>query len=438
MLSRLSDTRSTTERMRVDFPYYDIASVDVPDANLIGVFEPPYVVPSALAKELMLNAFANPIGCPPIREAARDAQRALIITDDYTRKTPVRGILEFLLPELEAAGIPREATTILVALGTHRPMTDAEMEAKFGRDICRLYDIVNHDWRDEEQLLDCGETESGIPIRVNRLVDTNDFIFGIGQIVPHRIAGFSGGGKIIQPGICGTETTAETHWRSALYPGRDILGVADNPVRREIEKVAVGVGLSGVANAVCDADGNVIDVFVGDPVAAHRAGAVLSSAVYGFEFPEPADILIIDSYPMDIELWQGAKALYAGELAVKKDGVAILVSPCPEGVSQAHDLILQEGYRPSQETIDLVQTGSIRDKIVAAHLVRVGRVIQDNGTGILVSPGIPPEHKERLGFLHAPTTQAALDLAFGIKGRDASVMAIRRGGTSLPLLAVKR
>lgn len=425
--------------MRVDFPYYnDISPFDVPDANLIGIYEPPHVEPSASEEELILSAFADPIGYPSIREAAAGAESALVITDDYTRKTPVRGILRVLLGELESAGIPHEKVTILVALGTHRPMTDSEITAKFGPDIPRLYDIVNHDWRDEDRLVDCGETESGIPIRVNRLVNEHEYIFGIGQIVPHRIAGFSGGGKIIQPGICGAETTAETHWRSALYPGREILGVADNPIRLGIEQVAASVGLSGVANAVCDADGNVIGVFVGDPVAAHRAGARLSSMVYGFEIPEPADILIIDSYPMDIELWQGAKALYAGELALKKDGVAILLSPCPEGVSQAHGLILEEGYRPSRETISLVESGVIRDKIVAAHLARVGRVIRDNGKGILVSPGICPENKERLGFLHASSPREALDLAFGLKGRDASVLVIRKGGTALPIPPVLR
>ena len=210
--------------------------------------------------------------------------------------------------------------------------------------------------------------------------------------------------------------------------------MADNPIRQGIEQVAASARLSGIANAVCDADGSVIDVFVGDPVAAHRAGAALSRLVYGFEFPEPADILIIDSYPMDIELWQGAKALYAGELAVKNDGVAILVSPCPEGVSQTHDLILQEGYRSSRETISLVEAGVIRDKIVAAHLARVGRVIRDNGAGILVSPGICCEQKRRLGFIHAASPQEALNTAFGMKGRDASVLVIRKGGTALPVL----
>jgi nickel-dependent lactate racemase len=408
----------------------------VPDANLIGVYEPPHVEAAAPETALISRAFDNPIGRPPVRRAASDARNALVVTDDYTRNTPVRSILDRLLGELDAAGVPADKTTILVALGTHRPMTDLEMEAKFGKEILGRYRVVNHEWRNEDQLIDLGETEDGIPIRVNGLVNDADFIIGIGQIAPHRIAGFSGGGKIIQPGICGAETTAETHWRSALHPGGEILGVADNPTRLGIEQVAARVGLWGIANAVCDADGQLIDLFVGHPVAAHRAGARLSSRVYGFELPEPADILLIDSYPMDIELWQAAKALYAGELAVKKDGVAILVSPCPEGVSQAHPSILQEGYRPSRETISLVESGAIRDKIVAAHLVRVGCVIRDDGSaGILVSPGISPEQKERLGFLHASSPQEALDLALGIKGPDASVIVIRKGGSALPIMS---
>lgn len=421
--------------MRIDFPYYsDIPAFDVPERNLIGVFEPPSVDPSAPADKLIRRAFENPVASAPISELARGSARALIIADDYTRKTPVRAILHSLLPELNKAGIRSESISILIALGTHRPMTNGEIRAKFG-DIRRSCEIRNHEWQNEEQLADYGVTEQGTPIRVNRAVDEADFIIGIGQIVPHRIAGFSGGGKIIQPGICGAETTAETHWRSAMYPGSEILGIADNPIRLEIEWVAERVGLSAIANAVCDAEGQVINVFLGHPVAAHRAGAELSKEVYGFEIPEPADILVIDSYPMDMELWQGAKALYAGELAVKKGGVSILVSPCPEGVSRTHHLILQEGYWHSRDTISMVESGRIADKLVAAHLVRVGRVIRDNGVGILVSPGICRSDTEKLGFLYASTPQEALDIAFGIKGHDASVLVIRKGGTALPLMA---
>lgn len=421
--------------MRVDFPYYrTVSALDVPDANLLAVCRPGEIEPSAPADELIAGAFANPIGSPPIRELASGKKNALIITDDYTRKTPVREILLQLIPELEAAGIARGKITILVALGTHRPMTDAETLAKFGEDIRRDFRILNHEWRNEDALVDLGVTEAGTPIRVNRAVIEADFVFGIGQIVPHRIAGFSGGGKIIQPGICGEETTAQTHWHSALYPGSEILGIADNPIRLEIETVAERVGLAAIANAVCDADGRLIGMFVGHPVGAHRAGAELSKKVFGVEIPEPGDILVIDSYPMDIELWQGAKALYAGELAVKKGGVAILISPCPEGVSQTHHLILEEGYRHSWDTIELVERGRIKDKIVAAHLVRVGRVIRDNGIGILVSQGISREDTEKLGFRYASNPQEALDMAFEIKGRDASVLVIQQGGTALPII----
>lgn len=421
--------------MRVDFPYYnDIPGLDIPDDNLIGVYQPSHVRSDISPRGIIANAFANPISSPTICELASGKKRVLILADDYTRQTPVREILECLIPELDAAGVRRIDITILVALGTHRPMTDAERVSKFGADICAHFRIVNHEWQNEDALVDLGVTQAGTPIRVNRAVTEADFIFGMGQIVPHRIAGFSGGGKIIQPGICGEETTAQTHWRSALYPGSEVLGVADNPVRLEIESVAEKVGLSAIANAVCDPDGRLVGMFVGHPVKAHRAGAELSRQVYGIHIPESGDILVLDSYPMDIELWQGAKALYAGELAVKKNGVAILISPCPEGVSKAHSLILEEGYRHSQETISLVESGRIRDKIVAAHLVRVGRVIKDNGTGILVSKGISRADTGKLGFRYAATPQEALDMAFDIKGRDASVLVIRKGGTALPVI----
>lgn len=421
--------------MRIEFPYYaNIAGLDIPDENLLGVYQPPVSAPPRPAAEIIEQAFANPIGSPPICDLAAGKRRVLILTDDYTRKTPVKKILDRLIPEMESAGVRREDITIMVALGTHRPMTDDERTTKFGEGICRTLKIVDHDWQDEANLVDYGVTDSGTPVRVNRAVQDADLILGIGQILPHRIAGFSGGAKIIQPGICGAETTAETHWRSALYSGAEILGVADNPVRREIEQVAQRVGLAAIANAVCDSDGNLLGMFVGHPVAAHRAGAELSRKVYGVAIPEPVDILVIDSYPMDIELWQGAKALYAGELAIKKGGVSILVTPCPEGISKTHGLILKEGYRRSHDTISMVESGRITDKIVAAHLVRVGRVIRDNGIGILVSPGIGCADTEQLGFRYASDAQAALGMAFEIKGRNASVLVMKHGGTSLPIV----
>ena len=151
-------------------------------------------------------------------------KKVLIVVDDYTRTTPVQKILPRLISELEEAGIKPSGIKILVALGTHRPMTEEEIVKKFGKDIPKRYPILNHPWWDSSQLTYCGETEKGTPIFVNRMVKEVDFILGIGQIVPHRVSGFSGGGNIIQPGICGEETTGKTHWLSAQFQRTGDLG----------------------------------------------------------------------------------------------------------------------------------------------------------------------------------------------------------------------
>ena len=112
------------------------------------------------------------------------------------------------------------------------------------------------------------------------MVQEVDFIVGIGQIVPHRVSGFSGGGNIIQPGICGEETTGKTHWLSAQFTGREILGKIENPVKEEIERVAQKVGLKWIINTIQDGSGRLVEVVAGDPIQAYREGARRSLEVY--------------------------------------------------------------------------------------------------------------------------------------------------------------
>lgn len=279
-----------------------------------------------------------------------------------------------------------------------------------------------------------GETPSGIPIHVNKLVQEADFIMGMGHIVPHRVAGFSGGGKIVQPGICGPATTDKTHWISAKYPGEEIMGKADNPVRREIEAVAKQVGLRFLINAVQDGKGRLAGLFSGDPTMVYARGTELARELYGVKAPAKADIVVIDSYPADLELWQAAKGVYAAGLAVADGGVVILVTPCPEGVATTHPEVEKLGYKTYDEVNALVEAGEITDLTVAAHLVHVGEVIKGKATGIMVSPGIDRKTAEHLGFRYAATPQEALDMAFAIKGGGAGVAVFHNGGEVLPVV----
>ena len=421
--------------MHISFPYPDISPLDIPDQNLLGIFSPSAVNVERSEEEILHEAFSHPINSDPLPQMLKGREKVLIVVDDYTRATPVQKILPQLISQLKASGIKPEDIKILVALGTHRAMTEEEIRTKFGKDISKQYPIFNHPWWDLNQLTYFGDTEKGTPIFVNRMVKEVDFIVGIGQIVPHRVSGFSGGGNIIQPGICGEETTGKTHWLSAQFKGREILGKIENPVKEEIEQVAQKVGLKWILNTIQDGSGRLIQVVAGDPIQAYRTGAKRSFEIYQSKLPQEADIVIADSYPYDSDLWLAAKGIYASELAVKQGGIVILITHCPEGVSPSHPEVLEWGYQTFEEVNEKVRQRKIQKLTAAAHLVHVGRVIKERAKGILVSTGISKAETERLGFFYAKSPQEALKIAFSLSGRDARVAVLKRGGEILPQIA---
>ena len=420
--------------MRISLPYPEMKSIDVPDQNLLGIFSPSTVKIERNEEEIIAEGFSHPVGSDPLSKMLQGHEKVLILVDDHTRSTPVQKIFPRLISELEKAGIKQSGIKILVALGTHRSMTEEEMTRKFGRDISKQYPILNHQWWDSSQLINLGETEKGTPIFVNQLVKDVDLIIGMGQIVPHRVSGFSGGGNIVQPGICGEETTGKTHWLSAQFKGREILGKIENPVKEEIERVAKKVGLKWIVNTIQDGSGRLIEVVVGDPFQAYRTGAKRSLEIYQAKLPQEADIIIADSHPYDSDLWVAAKGIYAAELAVRQGGVVILVTLCSEGICPSHPEVLEWGYQTFEEVDQKVRRGLFKKLTVAAHLVHVGRVIKERAKGILVCPGISKEEAERLGFLYARKPQEALEMAFSIMGRNAKVAVLQRGGEILPLI----
>ncbi len=421
--------------MRHVFPYIDISPMEIPDENLIGIYAPSILNVERTEEQIIEEAISHPIGSAPLNRMLTGQERALIAVDDYTRSTPVRKILPYLLKELERTGIKKDRIQILVALGTHRPMTEEEMIGKFGEELCKQYSILNHEWWNPSQHVHLGETGKGTPILVNRMVKEVDFIIGVGQIVPHRVSGFSGGCNIIQPGICGEETTGKTHWLSARFRGREILGKIENPVKDEIEEVALKAGLRWIINTIQDGTGRTVDAVAGDPILAYRKGGERSLQVYRDELPQDADIVVVDSHPYDSELWLASKGIYASELAVKQDGVVILVSPCPEGISPSHPEVLEFGYQTYEDADRLFRQGKIHKLTAAAHLVHVGRVIKERAKAVFVAQGISKEEKERLGFIHAKDPQEALEIAFSLQGRNAKIAVLQRGGEILPQIA---
>ncbi|MCA1755412.1 MAG: nickel-dependent lactate racemase [Spirochaeta sp.] len=440
--------------MYISFPYADIDGIEIPDELLGGVYGPEGFQSDTVADNThdthdkhdrhdtndtsaeaarIAAGLAHPIGAPRLSEAARGASSVLILCDDITRQTPADRILPFILQELREAGIAEAAISILIAGGTHRAMTQSELQHKLGPDILAQIKVAQH--AEDPALMDLGYTELGTPLHLNRAVVEAEFVVGLGQIVPHRVAGFSGGAKIVQPGICGPETTGATHWLSARYDASEILGCVENPVRSELEQVAEQAGLSYLVNVVLDGSATVTQLFAGDFRAAFRAGAAAARTLYRARIPRRSPIVIVESYPADIELWQAAKGIYAGDLVVSDGGTLILVSPCPEGVSVAHGSeILKHGYAPYDTVAGAVAAGGIRDLTVAAHLVHCGRLLSRNVDVLLVCPGITAEQTEALGYHWAGSVSAAFSGACARAGGCGDAVVLRHGGDLLPIV----
>lgn len=420
--------------MRIAFPYsgyQDIAPVEVPDANLLGVFSPG-TVRGVNESAVLREGFARPIGAPPLRDALAAGSRVLILIDDATRRTPTARVLPHLTEELHAAGIRDDRIELLQAPGTHRPMTDSELREKLGACYGR-YRVHEHHYLDESSLHDFGRTRDGTRVTANHLLTEADFILGVGSIVPHRVKGFSGGAKIAFPGVSGREMMERSQWEGSMHLALTVMGVVENPMRLRVEEAARLVALHYIVNLVSDIEHRIVGCFTGDVVAAHRQGCQRAREVYAVHLPTRADIVLIDSHSADRDFWQSAKGVYAAAIAVKPSGSVILVAPNPEGVASNHRNVLEIGYRPHAELVQLVQQGGVDDLIGVAILADVAQIV-DQADCIMVSPGVSRHEAERLGFRYAQSAQEALGMALARQGPRATIAVLHRGGSILPIV----
>lgn len=386
-------------------------------------------------QRIILKSLKKPIGCPPLKKFVKEKKSILVVTDDFTRQTPLRKILPLLLNELKSANIKDNQIKILIASGTHRPMTKNELIDKFGKKIISGFKIYNHNWTDRAILTRINYTLYGKNIYVNRLAKESDFIVGIGSIVPHATTGFSGGGKIILPGICGRETVEDIHWKALEFEIKDILGVYDSPMRRIIDYVACSVGLKFIINVILDNSNRVVDIVAGDPIKAHREGVKTAKKVFGLRVSGLADIVVADAKPMDIDLRQAIKAVAASDLVVKKGGVIILIARCSEGVSAQFPEFEKYGFANPDGLKRKIEEGKIQGKLMAYTLIAIGRIIKYKAKVILVSKGISAQTCRDLGFFWAESLKEALKKAREIvRKKEAKIFFLKRACQTLPLM----
>ena len=404
-------------KRRIDLPYSQIPAkaVVLPEENetcSYFVKEVPAVENLQLEIE---NALDSPFGVPPIGDLLGNLKvesiKAAVIIDDDSRPTPTAAILPIVLGRIEKAGVKTENITIVIALGTHPPMSEEAVIRKVGTAVYAKYSIRFSHCDNQSQMAFMGSTESGVPVYIDSFVAEADFRIGIGSIVPHGAVGWSGGGKIIYPGVAGKETVKRFHFMHGLTR-ENMKGREDCHVRLEMEKWVEKVGLDFIVNSVLNQNGEVYRIAAGHYVQAHRQGVRYAGSIYRFSESPRYDLVIAVSYPHSSDFWLAAKGIYAGEQITRDGGTLILVSPCYQGAGN-HPLFLERcGSSDTFETLKLILENKIDEPDDAVSLAPAAMLyeIAERINIIIVSPGLTEAQVTAAGFQWSTDIQSTIDV----------------------------
>ena len=348
--------------MLVNLPYdtQEIA-IEIPDH--VRIYTTRYPEPQESASEQIIEAAKNPINSPPLSVALKERKsgNVVVVVSDFTRPIPYAQFLPALMGEIESAGVAREEIIILIATGLHRPSTTAERRAMFGDEICERYTIIDHRSDDERELLILpGRSWSGRSIQINRHYVEAGFRIITGLVEPHFMAGFSGGRKLICPGLSSLETVKMFHGYAFLAnPAARNANLQDNPLHQEAISIARQVGADFCFNLIVNNERKVVDVFAGDLETSHEAACQLVSEYACPDVDEEMDVVLTSSggYPLDATFYQCIKGMVSCLPAVKKGGIILSIGGCREGIgSMEYQAILDKYSGHWQQALQDWQT----------------------------------------------------------------------------------
>lgn len=291
----------------------------------------------ALSEKEIIEKVDMPIGTVSLEKMAAGKRSACIIIDDISRPTPGAVLLPIIIRKLVSAGMAYHEIKVLVALGGHRPMTKKEMEIKVGPWVTEHVQVLNHSPFAEDLVTISDDSQI---IKINRHFVQADLKIAVGCIVPHTLAGFSGGAKAVIPGIGGIETLKSNHElvfadKNESMSFKTSTCNPDNAMRKNMERIVEKVGLDFIINVVLNDSMQTADVFAGHFIKAHREACRHAMAALSTVLIKNADILVLSAYPKDTEYSQiGTCFAVLGQYknqCVKADGTVIAMTAASEG-----------------------------------------------------------------------------------------------------------
>ncbi|MCG8615459.1 MAG: nickel-dependent lactate racemase [Desulfobacterales bacterium] len=413
--------------MQIDVPYGKdgTMSATLDDDIQVGFLEANDVEISDEDK-CIEAAIANPINSRDFKTFIGDAKNVLVIVNDATRPTPTKKVLDVIFPELE-----KVPYNFIIATGAHRGPSEEEYLQIFGPYYEKVKNnIIVHDARKDEDMVLIGKSTNGTDMYVNKAgVEADKFII-ISSVEPHYFAGYTGGRKSFLPGIAGYKTIEQNH-KLALVPEAKALALDGNPVHEDmIDAIKTVKQEIFSIMTVLDKHHKVYATCCGHINDSFHAAIDRANEVFAAKLKEKADIVVsIVKFPQEIDLYQAQKGIDNAKLALKEDGIMILVAKCRCGIGGKAFADLLGSCDSPKAALDKIEEGYVLGYHKAAKMAEIGLWAQMWGV-----TDIEPDVISKLFITPQPDLQTALDKAIEEKGKDATVLFLMDGGLTVPLV----
>jgi nickel-dependent lactate racemase len=393
-------------------------------------------------QKMTLEALSKPTGTLPFQDLVLRAHRIAIIVDDLTRPTPAAEILEVLLSRLADNDFSRENITLIVALGTHEAMKREALEVKVGKGVASSYKIVQHNaWQTD--LVPIKIPGDGRMVKINPDVALADLKVGISSILPHPMAGYGGGPKIVMPGVSDFEYIRDHHMKYLIHP-QSMAGVTKgNPFHEGCMKAARAIGLDFSINCVYNQKGQVIRIIGGSLEMAFTEAVEVCFEKIGHRFEEKVDVTITSTFP-HTHGHQFFKGLSAPDIVTKNTGaillIAPIVSPIPVEFINSFNVVKEKSHNHSAAYVKGTLSKGMAflpDKSIDYNMAMSTVFLRPEIRTILVSSAISRDEARTMGLEYASSIEEGLRLLQNAYP-DARVAIFPSGGLIVPITAWKR
>ncbi len=414
----------------IELPYGNSKlKVKLPSKNLSFILTSRHMRGLENEASAITQSLRQPIDSPPLLDCIDKTDRIVILVTDNTRPCPEDRLLPPILAELESK-VPGDNITIIIALGLHPPLNEAELIRKLGKDIVSKYKVINHD---VNQTVNIGTTSRGTPVDINRLVVEADFRLSTGFIEPHFFAGFSGGRKSIAPGVFSVRSAYKNHGFHMIDHPRARAGILEgNPIHEDIVEQAKMAKLDFIVNVILNKQRDITHVVAGHPFKAHEEGCRIARNIVEVKASHKVDICITtnNGTPLDLDLYQTCKGIDTAATITRDGGIILIASACDTGIGPGTFQDLHCEYCSPGEVLDRLKQdlpvgvpwqNQILARVQMKYDIYLVSCLDDDAVKAMM--------------LHPVSSiEKGLDMAFEKLGNNAQIAVIPEGPLVIPLL----